>query len=1336
MNPKSRIFALIFSSVLLLSVVFSVWLFAPKVESAKEEKTENEIVNYDIRTDKTVDARKTFEDFIRQANKTPEAIELDKKSSIEAEKRLREKIGSLKIEKSETLDIPEIISPETGLKSSFLTPPANAEKSATLRSFLRENSALFGLSDAQISALKTSANYTNPDGNLSYVHFEQRINDIPVFQGEVKAGLTKRGEIIRVINNLAPNLFSENVSDNFGNPQAAVINAAKHIGIAANENDLKIINSNNQKITFEHGQFADRTTAEKIYFPLASGVARPAWRVILWTSAAAFYLVIDADTGTLLWRKNITEHQTQPATYNVYGNTTSMTKTGDNPIPFTPGCVNPINCQIPPIVNRQSFTLIGNEPPYNFNNNGWINDGENRTIGNNAEAGIDRMPPNGIDDNGWAFGDPNRNFVYTYNPFPGNPPPGEEPLPQTQTYPPSQFQQGSITNAFYTINRWHDETYLLGFTEAARNYQTDNFGRGGAGNDSIVVEIQDGSGTNGGNFTTLPDGERPRLQLFIWTGTTPSKDGALDNQVAVHEATHGLSNRLHGNASGLNSNMARGMGEGWSDFYALALLSDPTDDLFGTYSIACYSITGISGANCYYGIRRYPTSIIRSLGANNNPHNAYRFSDINAGCAARLTTANFAFERGIFGVTQCDQIHNAGEIWNVALWEVRAFLIEQHGAVEGNRRALQYVTDGMKLSPINPTMLQSRDAILFAATASNPADVMEVWRGFAVRGMGFSASIQSISPAVVTDGFDLPNAIMTNPFSVSDAPGNGNGFPEPGENVLLSVAVTNNTGSTVNNVTATVTGGGSENYGNIAHGDTVVREIPYTIPGDAVCGSFHEVTITVASALGANTPQTREFRLGAPVGGAPVSFTNSTPIDIPAGQPTTTSGPASPYPSVINVSGLSGTKIMKVRFNGFRHEFPDDVDMLLVGPGGQKYIFLSDVGGSTEQLTPITFTVADTGATLLPDNAPFVDGTEYRPSNVGANDPFDAPAPAPPYENAAPAGSATFASVFGTNGANFNGNWSLYIDDDAGSDPGRIEGGWTLIFESDEYECSLAPSGTARADFDGDGRTDLSVFRPSEGNWYINGSTSGFSVINWGLSGDVLAPGDFDGDGKTDIAIFRPDSDSNLPDFYILNSSNFTFSGLSWGLPGDIPVIEDYDGDGKADIAVFRPSDSTFYVLQSSNGNVLTYSGAAPGFLPVAGDFDGDGKGDFAVFSNGEWRISRSTDNHQTGEIIFWGLDGDKLVPADFDGDGIDDLAVYRPGEGVWYIRRSSGGNTIVQFGLADDIPVPGDYDGDGKDDIAVYRDGIWYVIQSTSGVLISQFGLSNDLPIPNQYLP
>ena len=713
---------------------------------------------------------------------------------------------------------------------------------------------------------------------------------------------------------------------------------------------------------------------------------------------------------------------------------------------------------------------------------------------------------NGVDPSGHAVGNPFRVFNYTYNPAPGNPPPGDDPVPPNpQPYPPTAFQQGVTAHGFYLVNRWHDEMYKLGFTESAGNFQHFNFGRGGTEGDRISLEIQDSSGTNSANFATPADGGRGRMQMFIWTGSTPARDGNLDSTVVVHEITHGLSNRLHGNTAGLGSNMARGMGEGWSDFYALALLSEPADDLCGVYPVGgyvTYLITPGFTANHYYGIRRFPTARINCAGSNGRPHNPLTFGYINSNCNTLIgttaTNPNSAFPRGPIGSAACDQVHNLGEIWSSTLWEVRGVLIEQYGAAEGNRRALQYITDGMKLAPLNPTFLQERDAIIAAAFAAHPGDVKWVREGFRRRGMGFSASIQNAGTGanntVVTEAFDLPNIQIVDPFSVSDAPGNNNGFPEAGEKVFLNFSVTNQTGEAITNAFVNAGGGMNVNLGTLANGQTVQVQILYKIPRIASCGGFHQVALNAGSSVGTQTPVLKQFRVGFPSGGAPVTFSNTTAIAIPgaAGQ---TSGAASPYPSAINVSGLTGNKIIKVTLNNVSHTFPGDIDMLLEGPGGQRYIFLSDSGGGGD-VNNLTFSLRD-GADAQPSTTQWTAG-DFKPYNSGANDPFDPPAPSAPYLNAAPAGSDTFASVFGTNGATLNGDWKLWIDDDAGGDSGSITGGWSITFESDDYACPTIIN-SPRADFDGDGKTDLSVFRPTEGNWYLNRSFAGFTAINWGL---------------------------------------------------------------------------------------------------------------------------------------------------------------------------------------------------------------------------------------------
>ncbi|EAU86463.1 metalloprotease [Coprinopsis cinerea okayama7 len=279
-------------------------------------------------------------------------------------------------------------------------------------------------------------------------------------------------------------------------------------------------------------------------------------------------------------------------------------------------------------------------------------------------------------------------------------------------------------NAFYVLNVVHDFTYRYGFTEAAFNFQNDNFGKGGRGNDRVTVSVQDSSGTNNANFATPPDGQSGRCRMYIWTRTTPNRDGSLQNDILVHEVGHGITNRMTGGGSGscLQTTESRGLGEGWSD--ALAMWTQQKDGVVRDYVLGDYVYNNPGGIRT----RPYSTS------STTNPQ-------------------TYASARGQTSV------HRIGEVWANMLHNVYAALVAEHGwsatartnpnGTEGNVVWMHLFIDSLALQPCNPTFVAARNAWIQAdANRYGGRNRCLLWRVFASKGLGVNASGYTDNTAV------------------------------------------------------------------------------------------------------------------------------------------------------------------------------------------------------------------------------------------------------------------------------------------------------------------------------------------------------------------------------------------------------------------------------------------------------------------------------------------------------------------------------------------------------------------------------------------------------------
>ena len=590
-----------------------------------------------------------------------------------------------------------------------LSERSNDEAATIARRFLQENESLFRLSQTEVQALQVVREDRTAHNGMTHLTLQQQVNGLEVFGARMNVHLTRAGAVMAANGELLPQASRTSSGTR---PRlaatAALAQATAAVGLKLKTAVRATAAARGPAQTQQLArtpELAREVHTRLVYFPLAADKLQLAWEFEIWPAETsdAYLTIIDAERGSLLYRRNLTCYEI--SVQDPHG----LVYTGESPRPNNPR-TNPK----PPTNEREDVPF--QPAPFNgktlFAPNDWHYDwwaGKPATNlrSNNVAAHLDFNNDNLPDLPELEV--PDKNFSFPLNL-------ANEPYFESNP-------KAAQVNLFYWTNRFHDILYSFGFTESPGNFQTDNFGLGGHGNDAIQADAQDGGGFNNANFTTPPDGRAGRVQMFIWNVSSALVDGSLDQTVILHELTHGFSNRLIGNGLGLGGMQARALGEGWSDYLALALLSKESDPLEGAYLIAQYATNNYAN-----GLRNFPYS-----------------TDL------KVSPKTFQYLR--FNPNP----HPAGEIWAATLWDLRALLIKQLGWQEGQRQSIQLVLDGMKLTPIEPTFLEARDAILLADRVNNNGtNQCLLWQAFAKRGMGFSASVVEVNDRNANESFDVP----------------------------------------------------------------------------------------------------------------------------------------------------------------------------------------------------------------------------------------------------------------------------------------------------------------------------------------------------------------------------------------------------------------------------------------------------------------------------------------------------------------------------------------------------------------------------------------------------
>jgi Fungalysin metallopeptidase (M36)/PKD domain/Fungalysin/Thermolysin Propeptide Motif len=584
----------------------------------------------------------------------------------------------------------------------FLTRPSAAAPAAIALGYLADHVDLFRLSRADLTSFAVATKYVTEHNGATQLTLQQLDQGRKIEGALLTFVIDRQGRIASVGGASYPDASAS--ATHSLSAEQAIRAAASALGLD-DDRSLRLISSSNgpSKHTVFRNSLSDGLyrplpiSADLVTFPLGDAQARLGWKTTIESQLGLYQTIVDANSGDVLFRHSLTYFAGPEG--NVY--TSQNPTTTQQIVPFT----------------------------------GWVSG--RTTSGNNVNAYLDLNASNAI---GYQpqtpdTGDPAyQHFDYAF----------------TNAYQTSggtnitTDRDATLTQLFYWVNLAHDYYYALGFTEPSRNFQTDNFGRGGAGGDAVLAEAFNGWGTgteklckdssnndilcrNNANFNSGPgDGTPGRLEVYLGSTPFPFRESEMEGDTIVHEYGHGVSNRLVGGGNLGSGVQTGGLGEGWSDFFAISYFNDPV----------IFEYSGGGDANTP------PTSGFRRISSYATSTEKYTLL-CNPSC----------------------EVHNDGEIWATALWNLRVKL--------GQAKSEKLVIDGMKGTATNPSFLAARDAILTAdQTDYSGADKCTIWGVFAASEMGKSATSSSDQKTVAagTDGPAecTPVANIGGPYSVGE----------------------------------------------------------------------------------------------------------------------------------------------------------------------------------------------------------------------------------------------------------------------------------------------------------------------------------------------------------------------------------------------------------------------------------------------------------------------------------------------------------------------------------------------------------------------------------------